>query len=273
MIYKKYGETFRRIRKQKKIPLSHFERLGISKAALGKFERGEAMMGFDRVMLALQTLDISLEEYEHFLNNFLIGDREALIEEIYEAYILGNQPLLLQLSEKTAQLNYPILSLTAKSCTTLLNNKEKQEIIDYLQETEDWGYIELCVFYHAIYHLMAEDISYLMNNFLLEGHNLFRVPKYRDKFIRVAYCAISRLAHKGHEALANYTLTRFDRYNLPHTMFNQNLRNFTTGYLKYRFNHPEKGKEQMLQSLTVTKLLNKPEISAYYDRIYDILMN
>lgn len=41
MIYKKYGEVFRKLRLQEGLPLSHFSSAGISKATLSDFERGK----------------------------------------------------------------------------------------------------------------------------------------------------------------------------------------------------------------------------------------
>src|SRR5574338_360748 len=38
MVYKKYGQVLRKLRKQRGLPLIYFEPLGISKAAVAKFE-------------------------------------------------------------------------------------------------------------------------------------------------------------------------------------------------------------------------------------------
>lgn len=73
MIYKKYGETFLKLRKQKGFNLIYFEQLGISKSSLGKFERGESMLGFDKLTTALQVLSVTLGEYENLLNDFELG--------------------------------------------------------------------------------------------------------------------------------------------------------------------------------------------------------
>ena len=84
MVYKKYGQVFRKLRKQRGLPLIYFEPLGISKAALAKFECGETMMSFERLTLALQTLDVSLEEFEHHLNHFSLSNLEAISDDIFD---------------------------------------------------------------------------------------------------------------------------------------------------------------------------------------------
>ncbi|MBW9297702.1 MAG: helix-turn-helix domain-containing protein [Pseudolactococcus raffinolactis] len=78
MIYKKYGETFLRLRKQNGFNLIFFEQLGISKSSLGKFERGESMLGFDKLTTALQVLSVTLGEYENLLNDFELDIHELL---------------------------------------------------------------------------------------------------------------------------------------------------------------------------------------------------
>lgn len=82
MIYGKYGKAFKIIRNQKKMTLNYFSKLGISRSSISKFERGHSMMKFDTLLVALQELEISLEEFELFLNNYNISPSDTLINEI-----------------------------------------------------------------------------------------------------------------------------------------------------------------------------------------------
>ena len=68
MVYKKYGEVFKKLRKQAAISLLEFEKLGISSSTVSDFERGKSMMSFEKVDICLQLIGVSLEEYENFLN-------------------------------------------------------------------------------------------------------------------------------------------------------------------------------------------------------------
>lgn len=65
----RYGKVFKLIRNQKNLPLSYFEKIGIGKSHVGKFERGEIMMAFDRIDNMLQLMNVSLGEFELIVNH------------------------------------------------------------------------------------------------------------------------------------------------------------------------------------------------------------
>ncbi|BAV01858.1 hypothetical protein LG21E20_08690 [Lactococcus formosensis] len=49
MIYKKYGEVFKKLRLQHHLLLSDFERVGLSKSTLSYFENGKSMISLDKL--------------------------------------------------------------------------------------------------------------------------------------------------------------------------------------------------------------------------------
>lgn len=90
MIYKKYGQTFKQLRTQKKIKLNHFENLGISSSALCKFENGYSMLKFEKLIPALEKLSITLHEYENFLNNWQDSKSDTLIQNVKTAVMIND---------------------------------------------------------------------------------------------------------------------------------------------------------------------------------------
>ncbi|MDH8063404.1 helix-turn-helix transcriptional regulator, partial [Lactococcus lactis subsp. lactis] len=86
MPYKRYGEIFKKLREQKNFSLSHFSEIGISKASLSRFELGQTMISFERLDSALQEMNVTLAEYEHFINNFSMDYKEEFIEDIIIAH-------------------------------------------------------------------------------------------------------------------------------------------------------------------------------------------
>ena len=55
-VYKKYGDCFKKLRNQKNLGLSYFSKIGINRANLSRFERGQTMMSFERVDLMLEEM-------------------------------------------------------------------------------------------------------------------------------------------------------------------------------------------------------------------------
>ncbi len=270
MAYKKYGEIFRTLRKQRKFPIYHFEKLGISKATLAKFERGESMMGFDRVVIALHELGTSLEEYEQFLNNFLTNDKESIIADIEHAEIIGDKEELINLSDKAKQLNFHLLALSAKSLYKSLNHEEAEQITEYLFSINIWGLTELNIFYFTLKNFSARELQIIINSFLIEKHPLFASEKYRNCFLKVAYRASILFSSRGYLDSAKYIIDCIDNYHLEHTLFNQNLRNLTLGYWNYCFKDTKKGYQQIQVALDIFSNLEKHEIANYYQHMLNL---
>lgn len=69
MIYKKYGEVFKKLRLQHHLLLSDFERVGLSKSTLSYFENGKSMISLDKLDLALQEMHTTFRSYMLMINN------------------------------------------------------------------------------------------------------------------------------------------------------------------------------------------------------------
>lgn len=67
------------------MPLSYFQRVGIDKIGLSRFERGLSMMGFEKVDVMLQEMNVSLAEYELVINHFVPDFQEEFLFEVEEA--------------------------------------------------------------------------------------------------------------------------------------------------------------------------------------------
>ncbi|AYG00414.1 Rgg/GadR/MutR family transcriptional regulator [Lactococcus allomyrinae] len=271
MIYKKYGEIFRALRQQKKLSVSHFESIGISKATLAKFERGESMMGFDRVVLALQELSISLEEYEQILNNYTNSDQDELIERVIVADLYSDKNELLKLINELEQSGHSFLTLAAKSTLFSLNDIESEQIIDYLFSISIWGYMELSIFYLFLPNLSARETQLLINSFLIEKHPLLSSSKHRNKLLQIAYKSVILFSSRGYIDSAKYVINCIDNYHLEHDMFNQNLRNLSVGYWNFCFKNTSEGKLQIQKAIDIFNSLNLSEVSKYYQNMLDRL--
>lgn len=63
MIYRKYRECFKKLRKQHGKALSSFEEIGISKGTLSNFENGKTMISLDKLNQALEMLNVTMATY------------------------------------------------------------------------------------------------------------------------------------------------------------------------------------------------------------------
>ena len=114
MIYKKYGQTFQQIRKQFGVSLAELSTIGIQKSTLSNFERGKSMMTFDKVILSLQYLGVSLEDFENFLNRYNSIDPLYLLDSVEEVIISNHSEKLPELLRVSEREGYKFISLAIK---------------------------------------------------------------------------------------------------------------------------------------------------------------
>lgn len=272
MIYPKYGFTFKRIREQKQLSLSSFNQAGISKPALSKFERGLSMMSFESVVRGLQEMNVTLEEFEHFLNDYSMGDKEALLKEIEEAALNSDVPSLTQLHHLAHETGFPYLAFAAKATYTMLSDLEAEKITEFLYDLDIWGYTELAILYFTMEQIHPRDILHLLNFFLDQGHEIFNSEKHREHFIQVACRAVTVLTTKGYKDGAGKILRQLDNYKLVQTMFQRNLKNMTEGFWLYTFIDEKKGDLQMQQGLEILQHVSSPQVTQYYQKRYNMLV-
>lgn len=269
MVYSKYGHTFRKIREQKKLSLSIFPKIGISKPALSKFERGETMMGFESVVCALQEMGVTLEEYENLLNFYSSGEEEALWEEIEHAAQSEDKKKLEDLEEYTLASGLHFMSLAAKACHSRLNNQEIEEVTEYLYDIDMWSFTELRVFYFTLDTLSPRDISHILRTFFPKGHELFKSRKHRKYFFQICCRAITFFSVRGYQKEAKILLEQLEAHDLAQTMFQRNLKNITAGYWTYQFVDPREGRKQVDDGLEILRTTNSLEEFYYYKKRYN----
>lgn len=270
MVYQKYGFIFRKIRQQKKLSMSIFPKVGISKPTLSKFERGKTMMSFESVVCGLQEMGVTLEEYENFLNDYSLGEEDTLWEEIESSALSENVEELKYLYNYTKDAGFPYLSLSAKACYLPLSSQETDEITDYLYEIEIWGMSELRLFYFTIDELNVRDTFYILRKFFPKGHDFFHSKKYQTRFVRLCCRAVVRLSKLGYQKEGELLLEQLEIHGLLTTMFQRNLKNLTKGYWEFCFSDAVKGEEQILESLEILKKVSSSEEFFYYKKRYKL---
>ena len=143
MVFAEYGEKFRRLREQKGLSLSFFEKLGINKTNLSRFERGKTMMSFERIDMMLQEMNVSLAEYELVLNNFVLDFQEEFLDEIEKANFEFDEEKLHALYHEARDSGYILLALAAKSNIEKLKKFEVDYVLQYLKKVKAHGYFDM----------------------------------------------------------------------------------------------------------------------------------
>ncbi len=66
---KKFGETYKVFRESRKISLRDIENKGISRSQLSRFEKGETDLTITKFLIALEQINVPIEEFMYATNN------------------------------------------------------------------------------------------------------------------------------------------------------------------------------------------------------------
>ena len=161
----KFGETFRLIRKQKKISLQEIVGEEISYSALATFERGECMLSFENLTLLLNKLNLSLDEFYCLCSSEIVEtEYEVFSKKASSYFYTRNLKQLVLLSEqqlenykRTNALFYKSNAIICNTISSMLEKKsttvsdsDKEFILDYLWNVEVWTKYELSVLNYSL---------------------------------------------------------------------------------------------------------------------------
>lgn len=267
MVYAKYGETFKILRKQRGYKLSAFEDVGISKSTLSKFERGDSMMSFDKLIVALEVISVTFFEFEKIINNFLPSTYETLLEKINTCLVSSQTDKFVSLYHEAQEIDEFQLALAVRGQYEPLSVGEVDELVDFFDNLKIWREVDLYTLYLSLEYLNTKEILYILEQFLVDGEAMFASRIHRDRFVHVAYRAVAFLVLRGYKELAYHILLQVDKNDIEHTFHTKNLRNLTEGYWISEFKDFEKGKKQMEDALKNFRDLGNLALSNYYQKL------
>lgn len=272
MVYTRYGKIFRELRTQKGLSLSYFEKLGFDKSNIARFERGETMISLEKIDMMLQSMDISLSEYELILNYFVPDFQEQFLLDIEKAEFNLDCDRLRKLYEEVKGSHYRLLSLAAKARVLGLQNSEIREVMVYLQKAKQWGYFELCLTYSVLEYLDTKDLKQLLEDFDLKNRPYYTVTKYRRKMYQIAYRAIFVLGSRGEEKLIGEILQMTDSSKQNTDFYLSVFRKLIYGFTECCFRQKEEGLKQINHALNLFEELGSKELRVYIEQRVNLFL-
>lgn len=266
-----YGSVFRQIRLQKNLPLSFFEKIGIKKSCISKFERGDSKMSFEKIYEMLEAMDVSLKEYQLFINRFSPTYLEEFFATLDRADLYQDHEKLSNLYEKASSTSNFLLALIVKSKTNILSNGEIQRILTHLYEVKFWGYLEFSLLHTILLNNTELDD---INNIFIMFEN--RIDQYRGNFryvrkiYQIAYQFVLIFSIQNNKQFAEKIITRAKiAGHADFDFFISNIQKLVTGFMKYKFENADDGLQEINEALSLIKILGgEPLYNYYYKKIY-----
>ena len=87
---KKFGEIYKLYRESKKITLRDIERKGISRSQLSRFEKGETDLTISKFLLALEQINVPIEEFMYAANDYKRDRFYQIVDEVKQCFLSRN---------------------------------------------------------------------------------------------------------------------------------------------------------------------------------------
>lgn len=275
MIYKKYGECFKTLRKQHGRALSSFEEIGISKGTLSNFENGKTMISLDKLNQALEMLNVTMATYCLIINNgqpnsFIsefksiengdINQNRKELERVYKEYICGDSN------------DEVLIALAAKSHLSSLSSIEIEKIEHCLDHCVFWGLFELNLLVNTMGQLSIECVlNYI--NVLSEGKHIYinDIREYRALYMKIIVISAFLLIELRREKDAESMLDLLERVPVELEVTARVEHLFLQGTWIYQFEDKKMGNKLIRRATRILidiggiKLKNHMEF--FYNRI------
>jgi transcriptional regulator with XRE-family HTH domain len=153
----KFGEIYKLFRESRKITLRDIEHRGISRSQLSRFEKGETDLTTTKFFLALEQINVPIEEFMYAVKDFKRDCFYQLIDEVKQCFLNRNVPKLHKMLIKrmenddnsifsTIEIIFLKIKLQELSSEEYFNDTDINRITDYLFGVNYWGMFEILLF-------------------------------------------------------------------------------------------------------------------------------
>lgn len=265
--FNKYGRSFKLLRKQANLKLTHFRSLGISPAALSNFENGKSIVNFDKLIIMLKEISVTPNEYLSFIDEVKYIEYELLLEDFFIAIFSNKSTDLKKLQNKVIKHNEYTLYLAIKSTYSKLSSDEKASLSDYFDSILYWRTLDLFSLFLSLKSLKIYQITYTVKIIFLEKRSSFPTLGQKIIFSHIVTHIIIYLISMGDKKEAQSILKLFSPQSYRHTMETKTLYEIASGFWIYKFLDPRSGVLKINKSLTIFDTLDISFISKYYKKL------
>lgn len=269
------GDLYKELRVARGLKQKDVAREGLSIAQLSKFENGQTMLSADKLLIAIESIHMTFEEFGHKLNNYELPKDIILGKKISSLFlkqdIKGLEYLLAEVlqSEETDQYQRIQSFIIENAIHSLDQNYERniedrKVLVDYLFSIESWTWFELYVFGNTMTLISDEDLLFFGHH-LLERTKEYSFLTHNLNSLKLTYVnligeLISRKIYKQVPLFIN----ELEKLLFPYDMLEIMLLKFLKlvyGHLKSK--NTKKEIKQFIESLRVvgdSQLINILEV-------------
>ena len=157
-----FGKIFKKFRESRGLKLKDFVDSGLSTSQLSRFEKGESDLTITKFMMALNELNMPIDEFMYAVNDFHRDELNEILEQV-RMFVIHNDVqgmrslLISQIEKKSKPENFHKLNiilikirLQDLSGEVYYTDEELNYLSDYLFSVDYWGCYELLLFMNTL---------------------------------------------------------------------------------------------------------------------------
>ena len=219
----KFGEIYKLFRESRKITLRDIEHRGISRSQLSRFEKGETDLTTTKFFLALEQINVPIEEFMYAVKDFKRDCFYQLIDEVKQCFLNRNVPKLHKMLIKrmenddtsifsTIEIIFLKIKLQEISGEEYFNDTDINRITDYLFGVNYWGMFEILLFGNIMYIFNYETFLLLSKELLHRTEFYHDIPSYRRVIASIALNAFIICIERDYLVDAKYFEKQISRF-------------------------------------------------------------
>lgn len=157
-----FGKIFKKFRESRGLKLKDFVDSGLSTSQLSRFEKGESDLTITKFMMALNELNMPIDEFMYAVNDFHRDELNEILEQVrmfvVHNDVQGMKSLLISQIEKKSKpenfhkLNIILIKIRLQDLSgeVYYTDEELNYLSDYLFSVDYWGCYELLLFMNTL---------------------------------------------------------------------------------------------------------------------------
>ncbi|MGO6572327.1 XRE/MutR family transcriptional regulator [Streptococcus pneumoniae] len=172
------GEFYKELRLARKLKQTDVACEGLTASQLSKFELGQSMLSADKLILAIQGINVTFDEFGHKLNNYQESPHMRIGRKVVNSFAHQDIAALEQLleevdQEQMAQTYRRLNAIHSLNKSYPLAEEDSEFLTTYLYAIESWTWFELYLFCNTMPFLSNQDLIFLSTS-LLEKSKEFK---------------------------------------------------------------------------------------------------
>lgn len=186
-----FGKYFKKFRESRGLTLRDIAKTGLSTSHISRFERENSDLTISKFMLALDAINMPVDEFMYAVNDFHRDELSEILEKIrqYDASrdVSSMKKLLLTQLEKIEKresfytLNTILIKIRLQDLSGMdcYNDADILYLTDYLFSVEYWGRYELLLFINTLDVLQHQTMMVLSREMCKRTEFYKDLPQYR----------------------------------------------------------------------------------------------